>query len=169
LAKKDRYFYSAKYSKALKEFQAEIRNRRDLISEIYDFIDQSYVAYLEATAQECEKIRIAVTNCYHIDEHGKANRFFEDIFFQYARERAIPQLEETGDKIWLIRGLIAISIENSGIDYRDSILALSNLRKAAIKNNIDPEPEFVKISEISSNEPPRGGSTSTRQLMARNL
>ena len=34
LAKKDKYFYSAKYSKALKEFQAELRNRRGLITDV---------------------------------------------------------------------------------------------------------------------------------------
>jgi hypothetical protein len=168
LAKKNKYFYSAKYSKALEEFQSRLRSQNDLMSEIYDFIEQNCLVYLNATPKECEKIRNTVTNCYYVDEYGKANRFFEDLFFQYARERAIPQLEQTGDKIWFIRGLIAISIENSGIDYRDSILVLSDLRKAAIKNKIDPEPEFTRIAQISSNETPRGGSTPMRQLMEKN-
>ena len=169
LDKKNKYFYSADYSKALKEFQTNLRNQSDLIGEIYNFIDRNYVVYLNATVQECEEIRNAVTNCYYIDDEGKANRFLEDLFFQYAKERAIHQLEETGDKIWLTRGLIAMSVENSGIDYRDSILALSELRKVANEKNIDPEPEFVRIAKISSNEKPRGGETTMRQLMAKNL
>lgn len=167
LAKKSKYFYSSKYVKALKEFQVDLRNQSDLISEIYNFIDRNYVVYLNATAQECAEIRNKVTNCYHVDEHGNANRFLENLFFEYTKERAIPKLEETGDKIWLTRGLVAMSIENSGIDYRDSILALSDLRKTAIEKKLDPEPEFARIAQISSNETPRGGSTPMSKLMAK--
>jgi hypothetical protein len=165
LAKKKKYFYSADYSKALKEFQVSLRNQSDLISEIYNFVDQNYVVYLHATAQEREEIRNKVTNCYHVDERGKSNRFLENLFFEYTKERAIPKLGETGDKIWLTRGLVAMSIENSGIDYRDSILALRDLRNVAKDKNIDPEPEFVRIAQISSIEIPRGGSTPMSKLM----
>ena len=169
LAKANRYFHSSKYEKALEEFRSRTKTLATLTRVIFNFIEQNYMVYLEATPSECEMIRSAVTNCYYTDEYGKTNRFFEDIFFQYARERAIPQLQDTGDKIWLARGLIAISIENSGIDYRDSILALRDLRKAAIKHNIDPESDFTKIAKISSNEKPRGGETPIKQLMAKNL
>lgn len=169
LAKANRYFHSSKYEKALEEFHSRTKRPVNLTSEIFDFIEQNYMVYVEATPSECEMIRNAVTNCYYANEYGMPTRFFEDLFFQYARERAFPQLQETGDKIWLIRGLVAISIENSGIDYRDSILALSDLREAAIKHNINPELEFMRIAKISSNDKPRGGSTPMRQLMINKL
>ena len=58
-----------------------------------------------------------------------------------------------------------MSIENSGIDNRDSILALSELRKASHEKNIDPNPEFKRVAEISSNEKPRGGEAPMSKLM----
>jgi len=157
------------YTKAFKEFETNLRNQNDLLGEIYDFLDKNYEVYLNAALEECEEIRKTVTNCYYSGNDGKANRFLEDLFFRYAKEIAIPKLKETGDKIWLTKGLIAISLENSGIDYRDSIIALSELRKVANEKNLDPESEFVRVAEISSNEKPRGGDTPMRQLMAKNL
>lgn len=100
------YDYTS-YNKAFKEFESNLRNQNDLIGEIYEFIDQNYIVYLNATLQECEKIRKSVTDCYYTDSKGKANRFLEDLFFRYARERALPKLKETGDKTWLTRGLVA--------------------------------------------------------------
>lgn len=155
-----------RYKKAFEEFEANLRKKEDLLGEIYDFIDKNFEVYLSATHQECEDIRKSVTNCYHIDKNGKANHFLEDLFLCYVNERAIPKIKETGDKVWLTRGLVAMSIENSGIDYRDSILALSELRKISRDKNIDPNPEFKKVAEISSNEKPRGGETAMSKLMA---
>jgi hypothetical protein len=154
------------YNKVFKEFESNLRMKNDLLGEIYDFIDQYYEVYLNATSQECEEIRKVVTNCYYVDNRGNFSKFFEDLFFRYAKERAVPKLRETGDKTWLTRGLVAMSIENSGIDYRDSILALSELRKASREKNIDPNPEFEKVAKISSNEKPRGGETPMSKLMA---
>lgn len=154
------------YNKAFKEFEYNLRIQNDLIGEIYDFIDQNYGVYLNATLQECEEIRKAVSNCYYVNEKGGFWRFLEDSFLRYVKERAIPKIKETGDKTWLTRGLVAMSIENSGIDDRDSIMALSELRKASREKNIDPNPEFEKIAKISSNEKPRGGEIPMRKLMA---
>lgn len=162
-------FNYTSYNKAFKEFESNLRNQKDLIGEIYSFIDHNYEVYLNATLQECADIRKAVSNCYYIDNKGNFTRFLEDLFFRYTKERAIPKFQETDDKVWLTRGLIAISIENSGIDSRDSILALSELRKVANKKSIDPEPEFERIAKISSDEKPRGGETPMRQLIAKNL
>jgi len=153
------------YNKAFKEFESNLRMQNDLIGEIYDFIDHNYEVYLNATLLECEEIRKAVSNCYYVSEKGSFWRFLEDLFLRYVKERAIPKIQETGDKTWLTRGLIAMSIENSGIDYRDSIMALSELRKVSHEKNIDPNPEFERIVKISSNEKPRGGETPMSKLM----
>ncbi len=168
-SKENPKFSHFSYTKAFKEFETNLRTQNDLLGEIYDFLDKNYEVYLNASLEECEEIRKTVTNCYHSDNNGKANRFLEDLFFRYTKEIAIPKLKETGDKIWLTKGLIAMSLENSGIDYRDSIMALSDLRKVANEKNLDPEPEFIRIAKISSNEKPRGGETPMRQLMAKNV
>lgn len=153
------------YKKALSEFEASLRAKEDLLGEIFEFIDANYDVYLNSTQQECEEIRKTVTNCYYVNEKGRFWRFFEDLFLRYVNERAIPKMRETGDKAWLIRGLVAMSIENSGIDYRDSILALSEIRKAAHEKNIDTNSAFEKVSKISSQEKPRGGTTPMSELM----
>ena len=53
-----------------------------------------------------------------------------------------------------------------GIDYRESMLALRELRKVALEKNINPDPEFLRISQSFSHEHPRGGSTPMSELMA---
>jgi len=121
------------YFKAFKTFETNLRSQNDVLGEVYSFFERNYDVYLNASIKECEQIRKMVTDCYYTDERGKAIRFLEDLFFKYAKEVAVPKLQETGDKIWLTRGLIAMSLENSGIDYRDSILTLEELRKAAIE------------------------------------
>jgi len=80
LAKNNRYFPSSKYQKALDEYRSRTKRPLELISAIFDFIEQNYLVYLEAAPSECEMIRNAVTNCHYADEYGKANRFFEDLF-----------------------------------------------------------------------------------------
>jgi hypothetical protein len=154
------------YSKALKEFELQLRNQNDLIGEIYNFLEQNYDVYLSANPHEREEIRKTVSDSYYVDNRGSVNHFLEDLFLRYGRERAIPKIKETGDKTWLTRGLIAISLENSGIDYRDSILLLHELYKVADERNLDPKTEFMKIAQISSIETPRGGSTPMSKMMA---
>src|SRR5262245_18740335 len=55
------------YSKAFNEFESNLRTQNDLKGEIYDFIDQNYEVYLNATPQDCEEIRKVVTSCYYIN------------------------------------------------------------------------------------------------------
>jgi hypothetical protein len=154
------------YLKAFNEYESNLRNQSDLIGEIYDFLDHNYEVYLNASSEQQEEIRKTVTNAYYIDDKGSVSHFLEDLSLRYANERARPKLKETGDIVWLTRGLIAISLENSGIDSRDSIMALHELRKVANEKITDPKQEFARIARISSNEKPRGGSTPMSELMA---
>jgi len=62
--------------------------------------------------------------------------------------------------------LVAISIENSGVDYRDSLIRLADLYIAAEDKDINPNSAFEEVSKISSKEKPRGGSISMREMMA---
>lgn len=121
---------------------------------------------MNASSEQQEEIRKTVTNAYYIDDQASVSHFLEDLSLRYANERARPKLKETGDIVWLTRGLIAISLENSGIDSRDSIMALHELRKVANEKITDPKQEFARIARISSNEKPRGGSTPMSELMA---
>ena len=84
--------------KAFNEFETSLRSQNDIKGEIFIFIDEYYDVYLNATPQECEEIRKAVTNCQYISPRGSLSRFFEDLFLQYVQQRAVPNLKGTGDK-----------------------------------------------------------------------
>jgi hypothetical protein len=154
------------YFEQLKKFEESIRAKHDLLSEIFDFLDLNYEIYLQASPQQREEIRGVVGNCYFVDHRGHINRFLEDLLIRYVKERVISKINATADKVWLTRGLVAMSIENSGIDFRDSLICLAQLYVAAEKKELNPASEFQGVAQISSNETPRGGSTSMQDMMA---
>ena len=115
---------------------------------IHSFLEQEYEAYLNATQDECDAIR----------ESLDVNREFENLLLSYVYDAA-KKLHSTRDVRWLERGLVAASLENSGMDYRDTITSLGGLYKVATMVGIDPNPYFQKAATLASREKPRGGST----------
>jgi hypothetical protein len=95
------------------------------------------------------------------------SNFFIDLLHEYVRERVIGQLKSTGDKVWLMRGLVAISMENMGSDWRDTMDLLHTLYKSAESKGINPEPSFAKVAEISSRDVPSGGDRAMNEFMAK--
>jgi hypothetical protein len=123
-------------------------------------MDENYTVYINATPSERAEIRLLV------GKQGKLNRHFEDLIMKYVREWVIQQLRVTGKRIWLTRGLVGMSIENSSIDYRDTLTSMAELYTAAEEKGINPKNDFQKISNISSDEIPTGGTTPMKKLMA---
>ena len=60
---------------------------------------------------------------------------------------------------------MAASLENSGMDYRDTLLRLKDLYQAAENVGIDPSPYFQKAASLASRENSRGGSTPLSDLL----
>ena len=154
------------YYAQLKKLEESIRAKHDLLSEIYNFLDLNYEIYLQASPQQRDEIRGIIGNCYFVDHRGHINRFLEDMLMRYVDERAIEKIRSTGDKIWLLRGLVAMSMENSGSDFRDSLIHLARLYVVAEEKGLNPEPEFQKVAQISSNENPRGGPRPMKEMMS---
>ena len=65
--------------------------------------------------------------------------------------RVSKYLWSTEDENWLYLGLIAAAIEDCGSDYRDTILSLEYLYYGALRAGINPEPYFLKVSQIVKN------------------
>ena len=86
-------------------------------------------------------------------------------FYLVTCKGAIESIERTGEKIWLTRGLVVCSIEDSIMDQRDNIIYLSRLYVAAEEKSLNPKPEFQAIAEISSDEISSGGNVSMSELM----
>jgi len=155
-----------RYRKALNEFRENLRSESDLLGEIYNFLDQNYQVYIDAMDEERVEIRKIINESEYPTPKGGKFHFLEDLLFNYTNDWALKNLKETGDKIWLARGLVSISMEDCGIDYRDTITQLSYLYIAAQEMGIEPEAEFQSIAKISSAEKTRGGCDSMRQMMA---
>ncbi len=119
------------------------------------FLDRYFVIYLQSTPDECSTIRASF--------YG--NRAFENLLFAYTR-RAADRLQLTGDENWLWRGLVSISLEDSGIDYRDSLKGLAELYVASERHRLDPKIAFAKVADLSSKEEPRGGKVPMYRMMA---
>ncbi len=162
-----------KFSNAVDQFEKETRGRHDLIDEIFCFFDENYEAYLQATDKQRSRIRETICKDYYpnpgtgpIVVHYMGN-FFIDLLHKYVKERAAEKIKSTGDKIWLMRGLVAISMENMGCDWRDTMGMLKDLYKSAESKGMNPEPFFAKIAEISSREVPSGGDRAMNEMMAK--
>ncbi|MBT3336407.1 MAG: hypothetical protein HN855_12520 [Anaerolineae bacterium] len=139
---------------AVDEAEAKQKAAHDLPSKIFDFIDENYVDYLGFTQDECETI---IASFY-------GNLDFEILLFRYTN-RAIEELELTGEKVWFLRGLVSSSLENCGLDYRDFFGALSDLFQSAKKHGVNPIDSFRQVAAISSRDKPRGYKTSVSKIM----
>ena len=133
------------------------------------FLDENFEMYLNATVDERKEIRQIIKDHDRsekdVHEGGPLPAPFRYVLNFYG-VRAIKQIETTGDVIWLMRGLVAISILD-GIHYRpDDKEHLARLFVAAEEKGLNPKPIFQVISEISSNEPTKPGETSTSELIA---
>jgi len=141
---------------AVQEFSEKYQIQNpDLTEMIHSFLDQEYEAYLNATQEECDAIRASITD----------NREFENLLLSYVYDVA-KKLRSTKDVKWLERGLVAASLENSGMDYRDTIMCLRELYQVATLVGVDPNPYFEKTAGLASREKPRGGSTPLSVLLA---
>jgi hypothetical protein len=60
------------------------------------------------------------------------------------------RLAYTCEDRWLRRGLVAVSIDDNGTDFRDSYVALGDLYISAARCGMEPGPYFEEAAEISS-------------------
>jgi hypothetical protein len=134
-------------------FNASIQDPENPIEEFYAFLDTNYDVYLNADPKECAAARLEM------------NRELEYLLILYVDDRAVIGIDATGDRTWLLRGLVAISLENSGVDWRDSTIRLTDLYIAAKRKGFNPQPDFERVAEISSYEKPRGGLAPMQEMM----
>ena len=60
------------------------------------------------------------------------------------------KLADACDDRWLRLGLAAVSIDDSGTDFRDTYVTLGALYIGAVRCGMDPGPYFEEAAEISS-------------------
>jgi hypothetical protein len=60
------------------------------------------------------------------------------------------RLADTCDDRWLRLGLVAVSIDDNGTDFRDTYVVLGALYLSAVRCGMEPGPYFQEAAEISS-------------------
>lgn len=128
---------------------------------LFDFLDQNYKFYLQANLEE----RIEIRNIVRKYEESNDNPYMIDFFLLGYIQRAIENIELTGEKTWLIRGLIVSAIEDGIRDHRDTIDLLAHLFVASDEKGLNPETEFKKIAIITNDKPSIRGAEPMSQIM----
>jgi hypothetical protein len=131
-----------------------IQTENNLPERINSFLDQNYLEYLSFSQEECEVIILFLSG----------NSDFSGFLLTYT-DRAISQLKSTGEESWLLRGLVAITLENCAVDYRDSLGSLADLSLAAKECGIPIKESFRKTALHASSNKPQGWHESMRKVM----
>lgn len=142
-------------------FQDSNESMSHIKEKIYEFLDLNYETYLNSNLEERKEIREFIKKHHTGSETPNFLALFLIGYVQMAGEK----IKLTGDRIWLLRGLVAASIENSLLDQRDSTFSLASLYVMAEKQNLNPKLEFQAAAEISSHEPSYVGTISMSELM----
>jgi len=144
-------------------------SRHNFENSIYEFFDRNYETYLGATVDERKEIRQIIKN-HDRDEKDVHEGDHQPVPFRYFLNwyviRAIKQLKTSGESIWLLRGLISISILDGLHDRIKDEEHLARFFVTAEEKGLDPIPAFQLISKISSDQPLKSGEMSTRELIA---
>ena len=148
-------YTSADYDRDVRAIKERQRAKYDPYRAIYELLDELCPAYVDASAEERAAVRAAVS------EKGGVLSALLGYAYRAARRIRSPE-----DREWLRRGLAAISIENCSKDYRDVLLALAELYVAAEQAGMRPGTDFRAMSKLSSDEKPRGGNASVREMLA---
>jgi hypothetical protein len=146
-----------KFNEAVKHFEKEVLQKRNLFEEIFAFFDTNYEAYVKATELQRSEIRSIISDTFcNLRYEEKPLNYYERNYMQMIIKKYIwhvfKKFKSIGDEIWLTRSLVAVSIENGGYDFRETLTYLARLYVTAERNNIEPEKIFISIAEISSQE-----------------
>jgi hypothetical protein len=158
-----------KFNYATIQFEKDIRQKRDLVDEIFTFLNDNYEVYLRAVDSQRDEIRTLIGNTFYqstdADMSHYMGNYMQTLLLEYVTEHVLAQLKTMGDEVWLTRGLVAISIENCCEDDRETISCFAKLYVAAKRIGINPEPAFQRVAEISSKKTPKGGESSLSGML----
>ena len=86
----------SKFNDATIKFKKSIRQKRDLIGEIYAFLDDNYEAYFHATDAQRDEIRTLIGNTFYKPNVGITNdigNYMATILFEYVTEHVVTELK----------------------------------------------------------------------------
>ncbi|MEW6283490.1 MAG: hypothetical protein AB1758_33075 [Candidatus Eremiobacterota bacterium] len=89
-------------------------------------------------------------------EHFEACPDVERVHLGYIG-RAAALLDETGDPVWLRRGLAVAALGRGGQDVRDLHLSLQDLVRAGVRHGLAVRAELRRMAETTRGYPGQGG------------
>jgi hypothetical protein len=159
----------SKFNLATKQFEKDIRQKHDLIGEIFNFLDVNYDTYLDATDAQRDEIRSLIGDTLYRGPLGLdryMGNYMARLLYDYVTEHVLAEFKTTRHEKWLTRGLVAISMENCCVDSRQTITCFARLYRAAKEKNMDPEPTFQRVAAVSSKKMPQGGESSVSSMLS---
>jgi hypothetical protein len=140
-----------------RDLEASLKAKYDPYPEIYSLFERLCAAYLGCDSTGRMKIRDFVA----------ARKTPRTLLWMYVGELS-KQIKCGDDVDQLTLGLAAVSIENCGSDYRDTLTTLADLYVRAEEVGIDPRPIFDAVADLSTDSPTPGGcdalSTTLREF-----
>jgi hypothetical protein len=131
--------------------------------EVFHFLDEACDFYLAALPTQREQMRYILNASYGpallllmkkpLSAREWSYRPLFEACYHYGF-RAAQKLQEGADLLWLRRGLASVSLEETRIDFRDSLLILRELYLTAIAQGIDPDPSFRPLRRYRARAAP---------------
>ncbi len=142
------------FDRGLRALEAALLAEYDPWVDLAPMFEQLCTAYLDGDAAARAAIR----------EFAAHRRALGELLWRYAN-RLRGAITQADDGPMLTRALAAVSIENCGGDYRDTLMTLADLYVGAEEAGIDPQPSFAAVAELSTDEPTAGGCESLARML----
>ncbi|HET6883947.1 MAG TPA: hypothetical protein VFI31_27585 [Pirellulales bacterium] len=142
------------FRKELMEREASLRSEKDTDGAINPALECLCTSYLQCGSATRAEVRAFV-----------AQRESLCTFVLSYAIGLTAQVTSVDDTSKLILALAAMSIENCGCDYRDTLTTLADLYVGAEEIGIDPKPVFEAIAELSTDSPTSGGCESLMEIL----
>jgi hypothetical protein len=152
---KDGYTHD-EFKRESDQLRQKMQDEWDGYGDYQQLLERLCPVYFECGADDRERIRQIV---------GRY-RYAVDPVRWYANAAA-KKIEGPDDEQWLLKGLAAVSIENCGMDFRDTTFTMTALWVGAEAAGIDPKPHFRSVAKLSGTSATRGRCGSMARTLER--
>lgn len=142
------------YQDGLAQLEAQLAAEDDPRAELHPLFERLCAAYVAAGDERRQEIRAWVAE----------RKRLANLLWRYANHLR-HRLANADDANLAKRALLALAIENSSANYRDTQMTLADLYVAAETAGIDPQPLFTTAAAWSTDELTAGGCTSLAAMM----
>ncbi len=138
----------------LRQLDASLRAERDPRDDLHPLFEQLTALYAAGDADDRAELRA----------YAAQKKLLGRLLARYANFLA-GELRSSADEPLVEQALVALAIENSAADYRDTMMTLADLFVAAEIVGIDPRPAFTTAGNLATDELTAGGCASLARTL----